>query len=535
MAAYQFPSSPPVAQKYADNELSPSCPPSPASATTRSSPLSDRYKQKHPMLSGPNHIEGMKEFMNKHLQDILKPFASEIAQAHENINDMNTQMAKVVTKLENNTLADKARQEVLNRLEASVESTNSKVEFSSAKMDGELQNIRQERAAIASQVQASAKDVRELRIAHQKAQAHNDTEQQNHSKGIDKLQTELEDFKESNLQVVRALQNQVANLEKAHQFAAEMFDQKEKMRMRDHTDLRTLMENARTRWQQDKEKDELMSRTVSRLDTSVSKIEERLKDLGADRVTHAIGCVETLMRQMSATSRAQTVLESQQKMTDTGVQGLKDSILKHNQILGASADSAKYAKNLIQTVSLMREQMITNDAKVQDLSEHRVKINNDLSDRTARIGVLEELDTKFKGAMDKQQLEVDRKLQAMANSIDQNDHSKRITKVEQAREADKADFLARAQRQEEENHKMFVLQEQLREGAKAADDKLHRLQVSMTDSVNEMAVLRGGMETTSDYWNGLTQGMEKVHQNVSMDGGILSARYPRKLPALNLD
>eukprot|EP00931_Biecheleriopsis_adriatica_P064563 TRINITY_DN39328_c0_g1_i1.p1 TRINITY_DN39328_c0_g1~~TRINITY_DN39328_c0_g1_i1.p1 ORF type:complete len:528 (-),score=150.78 TRINITY_DN39328_c0_g1_i1:17-1600(-) len=514
----------------------PSYPSSPTSTrpSTRGSPQTDRQIAKTRL---PAEWDGsaMEVFIHKHLQEILQPFADELEQAHSFIGQLSSQISQVASKANATSKELQQMSSLTEKLEDDVEVTMSKQATFFEKVDRQLKSMEDENKHIHQEVQMQDKKIKDLTDHEKKTHDHTMSEFGRSFAALEKLEKDLREFKGSEARAKSMWGERIVLLEKYQRSSSESLQQLTEGRDRDSSDLQSLTQKVEVRWEQDGQTLQSLRSSAAKLQTGFENHESRLRELSCDAVRGVISDVATLKRQVTATSRSQTVLEEKQRLTGRELVEAKENVKKLFNMVGSDADHKSHLSgmHLIMNVSKMKEAVSRGAAQTQEVLNANAKLSSELATNIARIEELELLEGKMEEEFAKLKQSMAMQMKEFEAAMDQNDQSKRITRLDAAREQDKAEVLAKVTSNSQELSKLQATQQQIGNHLQETTWQLQKLEGTVAGTLDEVAVIRAEEESSRDFWNGLTKGVEKVHQNVVKDGAVITPR-PRKLPSLGL-
>eukprot|EP00930_Biecheleria_cincta_P083090 TRINITY_DN72719_c0_g1_i1.p1 TRINITY_DN72719_c0_g1~~TRINITY_DN72719_c0_g1_i1.p1 ORF type:complete len:548 (-),score=133.09 TRINITY_DN72719_c0_g1_i1:40-1683(-) len=485
--------------------------------------------------------ESMQEFVHKHFHEILQPFAAQIENINTLVDQLGAQSVKVASQVDAmstqvNSVFDRTK-----ALQNDLDSVKNRQKEDEELMQQGLQDMRDTRSKFAVEMKKQLAQMEDMDKRQSKTASLIGEEMRKCTAALGKFESDFADFKQFDIKYKREnIQAQLYSLEQARQATTEALRVSEERRLADHVDLKTLMEASHGRWQQDAESTQALKSAVSKLKIGLESAEEKINGLGTDSIKSAIKTLSTLQNQVDETTTGQALLKARWKESAVDMQNVKESIKEIRHVLGVPQEAhhkSHQGTKLVDTVMQMKDLLNNTVARTLENFDKANELSRELREKSQRLAEVEQLEPRLhaetaermKNHTQKLQQWVGKMLKDMEVTMDAKDSSQRISRVEAAMQEDKLELLARCERLEKVQSQAS---QQLHDRIEGTSSRLQELDAAVAGTTGEVAVLRAGAETTRQYWDGLTKGVEKVHQNVTMDGTMLGVKI-RKLPALS--
>jgi len=483
----------------------------------------------------------MQDFVHKHFHEILQPFAAQIENINSLVDQLGSQSVQMASKVDGvskqvNSVSDRTL-----ALQNDLDSVKNRQREDAGIVQQGLQDMRDTKSMMAEEMKKQHAQMEDLDKRLSTTSTLMENEMRKCTAALGKFEADFADFKQFDIKYKREnIQAQLYSLEQARQATSEALRLGEERRLADHVDLKTLMETSHGRWQQDAESTQALKSAVSKLKIGQENMEEKINGLGADSIKSALKTLNTLQNQAEETSTAQALLKARWKESAVDMQNVKESIKEIRHVLGVTQEA--YHKNqkglrVVETVLQMKDLLNNTVARTLENFDKTQELSRELHEKTQRLAEFEQIEPRLhaetadrmKSQTQKLQQWVGKMLKDMETTMDAKDSSTRITRVETVIQEDKLELLARCEHLEKaQSH----ASQQLHDRADDASSRLQEMDATLAGTSGEVAMLRAGAETTRQYWDGLTKGVEKVHQNVTVDGNMLGVKI-RKLPALS--
>lgn len=484
----------------------------------------------------------MQDFVHKHLHEILQPFAAQIENINTLVDQLGSQSVQLASKVDGmskqmNSVSDQAI-----ALQNDVDSVKSRQDKDAELVKQGLQDMRDTNALLAADIKKQHAQMEDFDMRQSIALAQVQEEIRKCCEASSKFEADFADFKQFDMKYKREnIQAQLFSLEQARQATTEALRLGEEQRLADHADLKTLMEACHGRWQQDAENTQVLKSAVSKLTVGVENLENRVKDIGADAIKSALKTLGTLQTQAEEITTAQALLKARWKESAVDMQNMKENMKQISHVLGVTQEAyhkSQKGMKVVETVLQMKDLLNNTVARTLENSDKTQELSRELQLNSTRLAEFEQIEPRLqadttdrlKNQMQKLQQWVGHQLKDLETALDAKDSTQRIARVETTIKEDKLELLERCQQLEKVQGQAS---QRLHDRIEDASSRLQELDATLAGTTGEVAVLRAGAETTRQYWDGLTKGVEKVHQNVTVDGSMLGVKI-RKLPSLNV-